>query len=134
MECFKCKSVLGKKAQHFVCQGPCGGTFHKKCVKGLASDLKRGISRIHCNNCEGGASEDDDLEEDTQDFSNILKDIQNKVGAIPGVKKQLEIITESLSLLSDKYDTLIVEHEQSKDEIKQLERKMESITNKYVYI
>lgn len=134
MECQKCKKVLAKKGSHFMCQGPCQGTFHKGCVKGLAADMKNGRNRIHCNNCEEEGSEDEENEDESQDFTKILKDIQRKVSTIPGLKKQLDSITQSMSLLSDKYDSLIEEHEQSKKKINKLEKAVENVTNKCVYL
>ncbi|XP_060806374.1 uncharacterized protein LOC132903072 [Amyelois transitella] len=134
MECQKCKKVLPKKGLHFICQGPCQGTFHRNCVKGLVADLKLGKTRNYCNNCEDEGSEEDEQEERVQDYGNILKDIQKKVGEIPGVKKHLDAITQSLSLLSDKYDTLIAEHEKSREKINKLEKKVDNINNKCVYL
>ncbi|XP_049881351.1 uncharacterized protein LOC126377584 [Pectinophora gossypiella] len=135
MECLKCKKVLAKKGSHFVCQGPCQGTFHRNCVKGLSADIKKGKNRIYCNNCEDDeGSEEEEEEEDAQNYSKILKDIQKKVGVIPGLKKHLDSITQSLSLLSDKYDTLIAEHEQSKLKINKLEKTITNINNKCVFL
>lgn len=133
MECLKCKKSLAKKGSHFTCQGQCKGTFHRSCVKGLAADIKSGKNRIYCHNCEDEESEEEIMEEE-QSQSNILKDIQKKLAAIPGLAKQLESISQSLSLLSDKYDTLIVEHEQSKMKINKLERTVGNINNKCVYL
>ncbi|VVD00212.1 unnamed protein product [Leptidea sinapis] len=101
---------------------PCQGTFHRGYVKGLAADIKNGKNRIYCNNCEDEGSEDEDQDEELQDYSKILKDIQKKVGAIPRLKTQLDSITQSLIMLSDKYESLIVEHEQSKEKIYKLEK------------
>jgi uncharacterized protein YoxC len=134
MECQKCKKVLAKKGSHFMCQGPCQGTFHRSCVKGLAADLKSGRDRIYCNNCEDDEQSEDEPEGEMQDFARILKDIQKKVGVIPGLKKDLESITQSLSLLSDKYDTLITEHNQSKQKIQKLENTVTSLTNKCIHL
>ncbi|CAG5022180.1 unnamed protein product [Parnassius apollo] len=134
MECQKCKMILAKKGSHFICQGPCEGTFHKGCVKGLLADIKSGRNRIYCNNCEDDGSEEEEQQEYSQDYTKNLKDIQLKLSAIPGFKKQLDTITQSLSMLSDKYDTLIVEHEQSKDKIHKLEKTVADINNKYVYL
>ncbi|VVD03309.1 unnamed protein product [Leptidea sinapis] len=138
MECQKCKKVLAKKGSHFMCQGPCQGTFHRGCVKGLAADIKNGNKnkkkRINCNNCEDEGSEDEDQDEELQDYSKILKDIQKKVGAIPGFKTQLDSITQSLIMLSDKYDSLIVEHEQSKEKIHKLEKAITNVSNNCVYL
>ena len=78
MECQKCKKVLSKKGSHFMCQGPCQGTFHRGCVKGLAADIKNGINRRYCNNCEDDGSEEDEQEEESQGYTEILKDIQKK--------------------------------------------------------
>ncbi|CAK1584076.1 unnamed protein product [Parnassius mnemosyne] len=134
MECQKCKKNLAKKGSHFICQGPCQGTFHRGCVKGLMADIKNGRNRIYCNNCEDDGSEEEEQEEYSQDYTKILKDIQLKVAAIPGFKKQLDSITQSLSMLSDKYDILIVEHEQSKDKIHKLEKTIADVSNKSVYL
>lgn len=134
MECQKCKKVLSKKGSHFLCQGQCQGTFHRSCVKGLVADLKAGKSRIYCNNCEEDESETEDQEDDGRDPDKILKDIQKNVRAIPGLLKQLESIKQSMSLLSEKYDTLLAEHEKSKDKIHKLEKAVENMNNKYIYI
>ncbi|CAG4948831.1 unnamed protein product [Parnassius apollo] len=136
MECQKCKKILAKKGSHFICQGPCQGTFHRGCVKGLLADIKNGRNRIYCNNCEDDGSEEEEQQEYSQDYTKMLKDIQLKVSAIPGFKKQLVSITQSLSMLSDKYDTmiLIVEHEQSKDKIHKLEKTVADVNNKYDYL
>ena len=56
------------------------------------------------------------------------------MAAIPGLKKQLDSITQSMSLLSDKYDALIVEHEQSKVKIQKLEKIIANVNNKCVYL
>lgn len=133
MECQKCKKVLAKKGSHFNCQGPCQGTFHRGCVKGLMADLKNGRNRIYCNNCEDDGSEEEQ-EEESCDYTKILKDIQIKVAVIPGFKKQLDSITQSLSMLSDKYDTLIAEHEQSKEKIIKLEKTCAGVNNKCIYL
>lgn len=117
-----------------MCQGPCQGTFHRGCVKGLAADMKNGRNRIYCNNCEEEGSEEEEQEDEAQDFTKILKDIQRKVGTIPGLKKQLDSITQSLSLLSDKYDSLVEEQEQSTNRIIRLEKAVENVTNKCVYL
>lgn len=132
MECQKCKKVLAKKGSHFICQGPCQGTFHRGCVKGLMADLKNGRNRIYCNNCEDEGSEEEQEEDSYSNFTKILKDIQIKVATLPTFKKQLDSITQSLSMLSDKYDTLIVEHEQSKQKILKLEKTYASVNNKCV--
>ncbi|XP_045535244.1 uncharacterized protein LOC123721239 [Papilio machaon] len=63
----------------------------------------------------------------------ILKDIQKKVGAIPQVKAHLDEITQSLSLLSDKYDTILAENQQSREKISRLEKTVVNINNKCVY-
>ncbi|RVE40167.1 hypothetical protein evm_015183 [Chilo suppressalis] len=64
----------------------------------------------------------------------ILKDIQKKVGAIPQVKTHLDEITQSLSLLSDKYDSIIAENQQSREKISRLEKTVVNINNKCVYL
>ncbi|KAF9812251.1 hypothetical protein SFRURICE_012803 [Spodoptera frugiperda] len=133
MECQKCKKVLSKKGSHFLCQGQCQGTFHRSCVKGLAADLKAGKNRIFCNNCEDDDSETEE-QEDCLDSDKILKDIQKNVRVIPGLLKQLETIKQSMSLLSDKYDTLLTEHEKSKIKIKTLEKTVEHISNKCTFL
>ncbi|XP_045492547.1 uncharacterized protein LOC123691991 [Colias croceus] len=134
MECQKCKKTLSKKGAHFVCQGLCQGTFHKGCVKGLAADLKAGKNRIFCNNCEEDESEDDEGEDVNQGFQQILKDIQKKVSVIPGLKKHLDDIKQSMSVLSEKYDTLLAEQEMSNEKITKLEKTVTSISNKCVYL
>lgn len=134
MECLKCRKVLSKKGSHFICQGQCQGTYHRSCVKGLAADLKAGKNRIYCNNCEEDESDSEDQEEDGREPDKILKDIQKNVRAIPGLIKQLESIKHSMSLLSDKYDTLLTEHEKSKDKIHKLEKTVEHINNKCTYL
>lgn len=135
MECQKCKKVLSKKGSHFQCQGPCQGTFHKNCVKGLAADMKSGKTRIYCNNCEEDDSSTEDVEEeDVQLCEKILKDIQKKVSALPSLIKQLDSITQSMSVLSDKYDTLLEEQEHSKTKIIKLENTVTTINNKCVYL
>lgn len=117
-----------------MCQGSCQGTFHRSCVKGLAADMKTGKNRIYCNNCEDEGSDEEEVEEEVQDFEKILKDIQKKVSAIPGLKKHLDTIQQSISVLSDKYDTLLLEHEQSKGKISKLEKNVININNKCVYL
>lgn len=81
-------------------------------------------------------SRTDDEEQDDikKDFEKILKDIQRKVSGIPTLKSQLESITTSMSMLSDKYDTLIAEHEQSKQKITELKKTAININNKIVYL
>ncbi|KAF9797778.1 hypothetical protein SFRURICE_017973, partial [Spodoptera frugiperda] len=111
----------------------CQGTFHRSCVKGLAADLKAGKNRIFCNNCEDDDSETEE-QEDCLDSDKILKDIQKNVRVIPGLLKQLETIKQSMSLLSDKYDTLLTEHEKSKTKIKTLEKTVEHISNKCTFL
>ncbi|XP_047029540.1 uncharacterized protein LOC124637222 [Helicoverpa zea] len=98
--------------------------------------MKAGINRIYCNNCEEEETDEDepDVEEKTHDLQKILKDIQKKVGAIPELKKHLDVIKQSISLLSDKYDTLIKEHELTKDKIAKLEKSSVNITNRCVYL
>lgn len=136
MECQKCKKVLSKKGAHFVCQGTCQGTFHRSCVKGLAADMKAGKSRLYCNNCEDDETETEDVDDvqDHQNIDKILKDIQKKVSAIPSLKKQLDSIKQSMGLLSEKYDTLLAEQEKSKDKIHKLEKAVETVNNKYIYL
>lgn len=136
MECQKCKKVLSKKGSHFICQGPCQGTFHRSCVKGLAADMKAGINKIYCHNCEEEGTDEDEPEpeEEIKDLEKILKDIQVKVGAIPSLKKHLDGIKQSISVLSDKYDTLLNEHKLAKDKIAKLEKTTVNITNKCVYL
>lgn len=92
MECQKCKKALSRKGSHFMCQGPCQGTFHKGWVKCLAADIKAGKDRIYCNNCE--EEEDDDsvseeVEEDSQNLKKMLKDYQKKVSVLPSLIKQI---------------------------------------------
>lgn len=117
-----------------MCQGSCQGTFHRSCVKGLAADMKAGKNRIYCNNCEDEGSDDEEAEEEVQGFEKMLKDIQNKVSAIPGLRKHLDTIQQSISVLSDKYDTLIFEHEETKGKISKLEKTVTNINNKCVYL
>ncbi|KAF9800978.1 hypothetical protein SFRURICE_010298, partial [Spodoptera frugiperda] len=73
-------------------------------------------------------------QEDCLDSDKILKDIQKNVRVIPGLLKQLETIKQSMSLLSDKYDTLLTEHEKSKIKIKTLEKTVEHISNKCTFL
>lgn len=134
MECQKCKKVLSRKGSHFLCQGQCQGTFHRGCVKGLAADIKAGKNRIYCNNCEEDESEFEDQDDESQDTEKILKEIQKNVRAIPGLKKQLDSIKHSMSLLSDKYDSLLEEHEKSKVKISKLEKTVEAINNKCTHM
>ncbi|CAD0199745.1 unnamed protein product [Chrysodeixis includens] len=134
MECQRCKKGLSKRGLHFVCQGQCQGIFHRSCVKGLTADLKAGKKRIHCNNCEEDESEIEDQEEEGREPDEILKDIQKNVRAIPGLLQQLESIKHSMSLLSDKYDTLLSEHKKSKEKIHKLEKTVEHINNKCTYL
>ncbi|VVC94581.1 unnamed protein product [Leptidea sinapis] len=135
MECQMCKKVLSKRGSHFVSQGACGGTFHRGCVKGLAADLKMGRIRLHCNNCiNDDGSDNEDTDEENQNLSQILKDIQKKVGSLPQLKKQLEMINESMSVLSEKYDKLLTEHEQSKQKIIKSEKNILSLNSKCVYL
>ncbi|VVD04315.1 unnamed protein product [Leptidea sinapis] len=130
-----CKKVLSNRRSHFVCQGPCGGTFHRGCVKGLAADLKMGRIRLHCNNCiNDDGSDNEDTDEENQNLSQILKDIQKKVSSLPQLNKQLEMINESMSVLSEKYDNLLAEHEQSKQKIIKSEKNILSLNNKCVYL
>lgn len=116
-----------------MCQGPCQGTFHRGCVKGLAADMKAGKTRIFCNNCEEDDSEIEN-EDELVDQDKILKDIQRKVGAISGVRKQLDAIKESMSLLSDKYDQLLAEQEQTKDKMGKMEKSLSTLSNKCIYL
>lgn len=140
MECQLCKKTLAKRGSHFLCQGKCGGTFHRGCVKGLNADIKAGRNRLCCNNCEVSDGSGDDESDDeingsaSQDLNKILKDIQKKVSSIPGLKKQLESIKDCISVLSDKYDTLLAEHEQSKEKINKLEKIITNTSNKCVYL
>ena len=134
MQCQKCKKVLSKKGSHFVCQGQCEGTFHKNCVNGLAADIKNGINRIFCNNCEYDEEEDDEIEVETSNHSSILKDIHKKVSTIPGLKKNMDSIIASLSMLSEKYDILIEEHDKSKKKILTLEKSVSTISNRCNYL
>lgn len=134
MECQKCKKVLSKKGSHFLCQGQCEGTFHRSCVKGLAADLKAGRNRIYCNNCEEDDSETEEQEDHGREHEKILKDIQKHVKSIPGLVKQLDSIKHSMSLLSEKYDSLLAEHEQSKGRIHKLEKTVEHLNNKCIYM
>lgn len=105
-----------------MCQGSCQGTFHRGCVKGLAADMKAGKNRIYCNNCEDEGTDEEEVEEEVQDFEKILKDIQKKVSALPGLKKHLDTIQQSISVLSDKYDTLLFEHKESKEKYRNLKK------------
>ncbi|KAJ2949076.1 hypothetical protein O0L34_g6015 [Tuta absoluta] len=137
MECQKCKKVLSKNGSHFMCKGPCQGTFHRACVKGLAADLKAGKNRIHCNNCEVEESEEDDDDvqiKDSQDNDKILRDIQRKCNGITSLKKQLQEIKLSMNLLSDKYDTLLAEHDKSKEKNFALEKTVDNVSNKCIYL
>ncbi|XP_026323726.1 uncharacterized protein LOC113233006 [Hyposmocoma kahamanoa] len=136
MECQKCKKVLSRKGSHFMCQGPCQGTFHKGCVKGLAADIKAGKDRIYCNNCEeeDEDSESEEIEEDSQNLKKMLKDIQKKVSVLPSLIKQLDTIKDSMNLLSDKYDNLVAEQDQAKTKINKLEKTVSTINNKCVYL
>lgn len=133
-----CKKVLSKNGSHFLCQGPCQGKFHRTCVKGLSADMKAGRNRLFCNNCEGCSaaddSEGDEQETEGQGFEKILKDIQKKVSAIPSLKNHLNSITDSMSVLSEKYDILIAEHEESKKKIRDLEKSIVNTNNKCVYL
>lgn len=137
MECQKCKKVLSRKGSHFMCQGPCQGTFHKACVKGLAADIKAGKDRIYCNNCEEEEEDDSESEkikEDSQNLKRILKDIQKKVSLLPSLIKKLDSIKDSMNLLSDKYDNLVAEQDQAKTKINKLEKTVSTINNKCVYL
>ncbi|CAG5045531.1 unnamed protein product [Parnassius apollo] len=91
------------------------------------------MERIYCNNCEDDGSEEEEQEEYSKNCTKIFKDIQLKVAAIPGFKKQLDSITQNLSMLTDKYDTLIL-HEQSKVKIHKLEKTVADVNNEYVYL
>ncbi|CAB3255407.1 unnamed protein product [Arctia plantaginis] len=121
MECQKCKKTLSKKGSHFMCQGQCQGAFHRSCVRGLAADMKADINRIYCNNCEEEGSEVEEPDEEEQELLKILKDIQKKVSSIPSIRKHLDTIQQSLSVLSDKYDVLVSEQEQAKEKITKLQ-------------
>lgn len=134
MQCQKCKKKLASNGSHFLCQGTCQGTFHRSCVKGLAADMKAGRIRIFCNNCEDEESEEEEQEIEGQGFEKILKDIQNKVNSLPGFKNQLNSIITSMAVLSEKYDTILAEHEESKKKICKLEKYVESVNNKCVYL
>lgn len=131
MECSKCKKTLSKKGSHFICQGQCAGTFHRACVRGLAADMKAGKIRNYCNNCE-----EDDLEvsedEEVTDVNHkkLLREILKKVSVIPGVQIQLSGISESLSLLSDKYDKMLSEQEELKTKVIKMEKNMYDLTNR----
>lgn len=116
-----------------MCQGPCQGTFLRACVKGLAADMRAGKNRIFCNNREYEDTEGEEQEE-VQGYEKILKNIQKKVSAIPGFKKQLDSINQCMSLLSEKYDSLLAEQEQSKEKINKLEKTFIGINNKCVYL
>jgi hypothetical protein len=134
MECQKCKKILSKKGSHFICQGACQGTFHRSCVKGLLADMRAGRNRLCCNNCE---EESDDEQENVEmhvDASAAIKDILKKVSVLPDLKKELSIISHSMSVLSDKYDTLLAEHEKSKQKIASLEKVTFNTQNKCIYL
>lgn len=134
MECAKCNKGLSKNGSHFQCQA-CFGTFHRGCIKGLLADIRAGICRTHCNNCETDSRTDDDEQDEIKkDFEKILKDIQKKVSGIPTLRSQLESISSSMSMLSDKYDILIAEHEQSKQKITELKKNVTNINNKIIYL
>lgn len=135
MECQKCKKTLSRKGSHFICQGACQGTFHRGCVKGLLADMRAGRNRFCCNNCEE-ESEDESVNSEMPIDSNAadIKDILKKVSVLPDLKKELSMIVHSMSVLSDKYDTLLAEHEKSKEKIAYLERSTLNTQNKCVYL
>ncbi|KAG7299151.1 hypothetical protein JYU34_017686 [Plutella xylostella] len=119
MDCQNCKKPLSKRGPHFKCGGICQGTFHKACVKGLAAEIKAGIVRTHCNNCDDAADfEQEDKMEDAEQFSssnnNVLKDINRKIGMIKDMKIQLISLTQSIDFLSEKYELLLTEHTKTK--------------------
>lgn len=131
MKCQKCKKVLSERGPHFVCQGACQGTFHRNCVNGLLADMKAGKTRYCCNNCE---EESEDEPEESVDVSKAIKDILKKVSVLPGLEKQLDAISLSMSVLSEKYDTLLAEHEQSKERIVKLEKVTMNTQNKCIHL
>lgn len=96
--------------------------------------MKAGRDRRCCNNCEEDESGDEEEQEENQDVDKILKVILKKVSVLPGLEKQLSAIKQSISVLSDKYDTLLAEHEQSKEKISKLEKMAASTNNKCVYL
>lgn len=96
--------------------------------------MKAGRTRLYCNNCEEEESENDEQESEGQEIEKILKDIQNKVNAIPSLKKQLNAITASMALLSEKYDSLLAQQEEDKKKINSLDKSFISINNKCVYL
>ncbi|VVC92079.1 unnamed protein product [Leptidea sinapis] len=122
MECQKCS--LGKDHAFYV-----RGSVKKLC-KRLAADLKAGKNRIYCNNCEDDDSEIEENEAD-RGYDKILKDIRN-VQALPALIKQIDSIKSSMCLLSEKYDTLLAEHQKSKDKIHKLEKSVETINNQLI--
>jgi hypothetical protein len=67
-------------------------------------------------------------------MSNYWRIYKKKVSVIPGFKKHLYSIQQSISLLSDKYGTLLVEHEQTKEKLLKLEKTVTNVSNKCVYL
>lgn len=97
--------------------------------------MKAGKNRIFCNNCEDeNGTDEEEISEDPQDMQRILIDIQKKVSAIPIIKKHLDTIQHSISMLSDKYDTLLSEQEIAKEKIMKLEKLVNNANNKCVYL
>ncbi|XP_059045775.1 uncharacterized protein LOC131841472 [Achroia grisella] len=137
MECQKCKKPLSKRGTHFHCNGQCQGIFHKTCVKGLAADLKAGRSRLFCNNCQDDDMDQecgDDEEEETTISSTVLRDINKKIEIIRDVKKQLETLTQTIEFLTEKYDHLRSEHQNTKEKVTKLEKQLTNINNKCTYL
>ncbi|KAG7297004.1 hypothetical protein JYU34_019928 [Plutella xylostella] len=139
MDCQNCKKPLSKRGPHFKCGGICQGTFHKACVKGLAAEIKAGIVRTHCNNCDDAADfEQEDKMEDAEQFSssnnNVLKDINRKIGMIKDVKIQLISLTQSIDFLSEKYELLLTEHTKTKSDVVRLDKNITQLTNKCTYL
>ncbi|CAB3251775.1 unnamed protein product [Arctia plantaginis] len=96
--------------------------------------MKAGINRIYCNNCEEEGSEVEEPDEEEQELLKILKDIQKRVSSIPSIRKHLDTVPQSLSVLSDKYDVLVSEQERAKEKITKLEKTVLNISNKCVYL
>ncbi|XP_048002433.1 uncharacterized protein LOC125238975 [Leguminivora glycinivorella] len=96
--------------------------------------MKAGRNRRCCNNCEDNESDDEVEQEEDQDVDKMLKVILKKVSVLPGLEKQLSDIKQSMSVLSEKYDTLLAEHEQSKEKISKLEKMAASTNNKCIYL
>ncbi|KAI5633137.1 hypothetical protein NE865_10232 [Phthorimaea operculella] len=136
MECPKCNKTISKSGSHFQCQG-CHEKYHRGCVKGLLADQRAGIDHIYCNECEQDFVDPtltQKPEAKQQDLEKILRDIQKKVNGIPSLKSQLDAINVSMGMLSDKYDTLVTEQEQSKKNIKDINKNITNINNKIVYL